>query len=417
MMTTKALIIGGGIGGLTAALSLHRAGIEVAIYESVSDIQALGVGINVLPHAVRILDGLGLREALERTAIITSTLRFHSRQGQTIWAERRGVEAGYDYPQYSIHRGQLQAALLAAVRQRLGDDAIRPGHHLQRFEQTGSGVAATFIDKRTGAGVGTYEGPVLIGADGIWSQVRAQFSPDEGPPVYSGQMLWRGVTEADPVFDGRSVIMAGSNDLKAVIYPISEASRRQGRSLLNWVAERRPGGDLPLNPADWNRPGNPDDFIPYFADWQFEWLDVPALFAAAERVYEFPMVDRNPLPKWTFGRVTLLGDAAHAMRPNGSNGASQAILDAEAIARCLSADDNAERALMAYEDERLQPTSQLVLDNRETGPERVLELVAERCPDGFDNIADVIPRDELQAIADSYKKLARFDRESVNRPS
>jgi 2-polyprenyl-6-methoxyphenol hydroxylase-like FAD-dependent oxidoreductase len=315
-----------------------------------------------------------------------------------------------------MHRGQLQAALLKAVRQRLGDDAIRPGHHLKRFTQTHSGVAATFIDKRTGAVVGAYEGDVLIGADGLWSQVRAQFYPDEGPPVYSGQMLWRGVTEADPVFDGRSVIMAGSNDLKAVIYPISEVSRRQGKSLLNWVAERRPGGDLPLNPADWNRPGNPEDFIPYFADWQFDWLDVPALFAAAERVYEFPMVDRNPLPKWSFGRVTLLGDAAHAMRPNGSNGASQAILDAEAIARCLGGDDDVERALMAYEDARLEPTSQLVLDNRETGPERVLEIVAERCPDGFDKIEEVIPHEELQAIADSYKKLARFDRESVNQP-
>ena len=415
-MTTKALIIGGGIGGLTAALSLHAAGVETTVYESVSDIQALGVGINVLPHAVRILHGLGLREALERTAIITSTLRFHSRQGQTIWAEPRGVEAGYDYPQYSIHRGQLQAALLDAVRQRLGDDAIHAGHHLERVEQNNAGVAATFIDKSTGDAVGEYEGDVLIGADGIWSQVRAQFYPDEGPPVYSGQMLWRGVTEADPVFDGRSVIMTGSNDLKAVIYPISETSRRQGKSLLNWIAERQPGGDLPLNPADWNRPGNLDDFIPYFDDWRFDWLDVPAMFAAAERVYEFPMVDRNPLPKWSFGRVTLLGDAAHAMRPNGSNGASQAILDAEAIARCLAADDDVERALVAYEGERLEPTSQLVLDNRETGPERVLEIVAERCPDGFDNIEDVIPRDELQAIADSYKKLARFDRDTVNRP-
>jgi 2-polyprenyl-6-methoxyphenol hydroxylase-like FAD-dependent oxidoreductase len=416
MMTTKALIIGGGIGGLTAALSLDRAGIDVTVYESVAAIRALGVGINVLPHAVRILDGLGLREALERTAILTSTLRFHAKHGQTIWVEPRGLEAGYNYPQYSIHRGQLQAVLLDAVRRRLGDDAIRPGHHVARFEQTDSGVSATFIDKRTGAVVGAYEGDMLIGADGIWSQVRAQLYPDEGPPVYSGQMLWRGVTEADPVFDGRSVIMAGSNDLKAVIYPISEMSRRAGRSLLNWVAERQPGGDLPLNPADWNRPGNPDDFIPYFADWQFDWLDVPALFAAAERIYEFPMVDRNPLPQWSFGRVTLLGDAAHAMRPNGSNGASQAILDAEAIARCLGAGDDVEGALLAYERERLEPTSQLVLDNRETGPERVLQMVAARCPDGFDNIEDVIPRHELQAIADSYKKLARFDRESVNRP-
>ena len=415
-MPTKALIIGGGIGGLTTALSLHAAGVEATIYESVSDIQPLGVGINVLPHAVRILHGLGLREALERTAIITSTLRFHSRQGQTIWSEPRGLEAGYDYPQYSIHRGQLQAVLLDAVRQRLGEDAIRPGHHLERVEHHHTGVAAAFVDKRTGAAVGEYEGDVLIGADGIWSQVRAQFYPDEGPPVYSGQMLWRGVTEAEPVFDGRSVIMAGSNELKAVIYPISEASRRQGKSLLNWIAERQPGGDLPLNPADWNRPGNPDDFLPYFADWRFDWLDVPAMFAAAERVYEFPMVDRNPLPKWSFGRVTLLGDAAHAMRPNGSNGASQGILDAEAIARRLAAADDVERALLAYEGERLEPTSQLVLDNRETGPERVLEIVAERCPDGFDNIEDVIPRDELQAIADSYKKLARFDRDTVNRP-
>ncbi|ETW95771.1 MAG: hypothetical protein ETSY1_29285 [Candidatus Entotheonella factor] len=416
IMATKALIIGGGIGGLAAALSLHRAGVEVTVCESVSDIQALGVGINVLPHAVRILDGLGLREALERTAIITSTLRFHSKQGQTIWAEPRGLEAGYDYPQYSIHRGQLQGALLDAVRQQLGDDAIRTGHHFERVEQTEAGVAATFVDKRTGAAVGEYEGDVLIGADGIWSQVRAQFYPDEGSPVYSGQMLWRGVTESAPVFDGRSVIMAGSNDLKAVIYPISEESRRAGTSMLNWVAERQLGGSLPLNPADWNRLGNPDDFIPYFADWQFDWLDVPALFTEAERIYEFPMVDRNPLPQWSFGRVTLLGDAAHAMRPNGSNGASQAILDAEAIARCLSDDNDVERALLAYESERLQPTSQLVLDNRETGPERVLEIVAERCPDGFDKIEDVIPHDELQAIADSYKKLARFDRESVNQP-
>jgi 2-polyprenyl-6-methoxyphenol hydroxylase-like FAD-dependent oxidoreductase len=413
---TKALIIGGGIGGLTTALSLHRVGIEVMVCESVSEIQALGVGINVLPHAVRILHALGLREVLERSSIITSTLRFHSKQGQTIWTEPRGLEAGYDYPQYSMHRGALQAALLEAVRQRLGDDAIRVGHHLGRFAQTDTGVAATFIDKRSGAVVGEYEGDLLIGADGIWSQVRAQLYPHEGPPVYSGQMLWRGVTEADSVFDGRSVIMAGSNDLKAVIYPISETARQQGKALLNWVAERQLGGALPLNPADWNRQGNPDDFIPYFADWQFDWLDVPALFAAADRVYEFPMVDRNPLPAWSFGRVTLLGDAAHAMRPNGSNGASQAILDAEAIARCLGQENEIERALMAYERERLATTSQLVVDNRETGPERVLEIVAERCPDGFDNIEDVIPRDELQAIADSYKKLARFDRASVNQP-
>lgn len=413
----KALIVGAGIGGLTTALTLHRAGIEVSVLESVSDIRPLGVGINIQPSAVRILHSLGLRETLERTAILTSTLRFHSKQGQTIWAEPRGLEAGYDYPQYSIHRGELQMALLDAVQQHLGDNAVRTGHHLERFEQTASGVSATFVDKRSGAAAGTYEGDLLIAADGLWSVVRAAYYPDEGQPVYSGQMLWRGVTEAEPAFDGRSVIMAGSNDLKAVIYPISEAARRRGKSVHNWVAERMLGGSLPLNPADWNRPGHTDDFVPYFADWQFDWLDVPALFAAAEAVYEFPMVDRDPLPQWSFGRVTLLGDAAHPMRPNGSNGATQAMLDAEVIAQCLRDDADVERALLAYQTERLGPTSQLVLDNRETGPERVLEIVAERCPDGFDKIEDVIPHDELQAIADSYKKLARFDRESVNRPT
>ncbi len=267
---TKALIVGAGIGGLTTALALHRAGIEVSVFESVSDIKPLGVGINVQPSAVRILHSLGLREALEHTAILTSTLRFHSRQGQTIWAEPRGLDAGYDYPQYSIHRGELQMALLNAVRQQLGDNTIHTGHHLERFEQTSSGVAATFTDKRNSTTAGTFEGDLLIGADGLWSVVRASFYPDEGQPVYSGQMLWRGVTEAEPAFDGRSVIMAGSNDLKAVIYPISAESQRRGKSLHNWIAERMIGGELPLNPADWNRPGNPDDFVHYFADWTFD---------------------------------------------------------------------------------------------------------------------------------------------------
>ena len=243
--------------------------------------------------------------------------------------------------------------------------------------------------------------------------MRAAFYANEGNPVYSGQMLWRGVVEWEPVFDGRSCVMVGHNDLKAVIYPISEAARRRGRAEMNWVAERRLPGSLPPNRADWNRRGDPADFIGAFADWRFDWLDVPAMFAATEHVYEFPMVDRTPVQRWSFGRVTLLGDAAHAMRPNGSNGASQGILDCMALANALRSRATVEDALLAYEQERLEPTAKLTLDNRETGPERVLQMVEDRCPNGFNDIYDHFGRAELEDIAQRYKKLAGFDRDAL----
>jgi 2-polyprenyl-6-methoxyphenol hydroxylase-like FAD-dependent oxidoreductase len=256
---------------------------------------------------------------------------------------------------------------------------------------------------------------MMIGADGLSSAVRAAFYPDEGNPVYSGQMLWRGVVDWTPVFDGRSCIMVGHNDLKAVLYPISEPARRRGRSQMNWVAERRLPESLPPNRADWNRRGNPADFVGAFADWRFDWLDVPALFAATEQVFEFPMVDRNPVARWTFGRVTLLGDAAHAMRPNGSNGASQGILDGIALADAVRAEPTVERALLAYERQRLEPTAKLTLDNRETGPERVLQMVENRCPNGFADIHDHFSDAELAEIAERYKKLAGFNRDALAR--
>ena len=332
---TEALIVGAGIAGLTCALALHRAGVRARVFEAVDAIGPLGVGINLLPHSVKVLWALGLKDALEETAILTSTLRFQSKHGRDIWREPRGLDAGYAWPQYSIHRGALQLLLLDAVRHRLGPDAVVTGHALSAFEQHGDRVMAHFKHRRTGQNRPHASGDCLIGADGLMSTVRAAFYPDEGNPVYSGQMLWRGVVDWEPMFDGRTCVMAGHNDLKAVIYPISESARRRGRSLLNWVAERRLPGSLPPNPADWNRRGDPADFVTAFADWRFDWLDVPRLFAATEQVFEFPMVDRTPVPRWSFGRVTLLGDAAHAMRPNGSNGASQAILDGVALADAL----------------------------------------------------------------------------------
>jgi 2-polyprenyl-6-methoxyphenol hydroxylase-like FAD-dependent oxidoreductase len=417
----EALIVGAGLAGLSCALALHRCGVRVRVYEAVDDIRALGVGINLLPHSVKELWALGLKDALEETAILTSTLRFHSKHGKSIWSEPRGYDASYPWPQYSIHRGALQMVLLDAVRARLGEKAVVPGHALSAFEQDGGGVTAHFIHRRSGRALPSQRADLMIGADGLMSAVRATFYPDEGNPVYSGQMLWRGVVEWDPIFDGRSCVMIGHNDLKAVIYPISETARRRGRAQMNWVAERRLPGSLPPNQADWNRRGDPNDFIHAFADWRFDWLDVPAMFAATDAVFEFPMVDRDPVPRWSFGRVTLIGDAAHPMRPNGSNGASQGILDGTALGAALEGTDptssvSVEAALRRYEAERLEPTAKLALDNRETGPERVLQMVEDRCPNGFDDIYDHFARNELAEIAERYKRLAGFHRDALTPP-
>ena len=257
-----------------------------------------------------------------------------------------------------------------------------------------------------------------LSVPGAWSERMAScrlsgsYYPQEGNPVYAGQVLWRGVTEAPPFADGRTMVMIGNDDRKAVIYPI--ANLTGGLQLINWIAERAIERELPANKGDWNRPGNKADFLSRFDDWCFDWLDVPGLFDQARSCWEFPMVDRDPLPRWSFGRVTLLGDAAHAMRPNGSNGASQGILDAVALAECLSGEADVGQALADYEDRRREPTTALTLTNRQTGPEIVLRMVEERCPNGFESIGDHFSEAELKEIADSYKRIAGFARDQVS---
>lgn len=418
-MTTNrpvAVIVGGGIGGLVAALCLDVAGLSPIVYESAREIRALGVGINLLPHAVRILVALGLGERLAACGIATGELRYVTKRGEEIWAEPRGLDAGYRWPQYSIHRGQLQLLLLGAVRERLGHDCVHVGHHLSVIDRDAMGVTARFVDRRTGAVVGTARGDLLIGADGIHSAVRAHFYPDEAPPTFSGRLLWRATTIARPFLTGQTMIMAGHANQKFVAYPI--ANLPDGRQVINWIAERRITPDAPPTAPDWNRVVPPATFLPFFAAWRFPWLDIPALIAGADAVYEFPMSDRDPLDRWSFGRVTLLGDAAHPMYPVGSNGASQAILDASALAGALRgghAGDDPIAALSRYEAQRLGPTSRIVMANRQQGPEAVMQIVEERAPDGFQNLDEIISPDERHAIAAHYKHVAGFDPDALNR--
>jgi 2-polyprenyl-6-methoxyphenol hydroxylase-like FAD-dependent oxidoreductase len=411
--TTKpVLIAGAGIVGLTTALFLHRAGIPVQLFESVREIKPLGVGLNLLPHAVARLYKLGLQGALAQTGIKTKALSFYSRRGSLIWSEPRGLEAGYPVPQFSIHRGELQMLLLRAVRDRLGDAAVRTGHALASFEQNADGVTAHFVD-RAGNPVGSATGSVLLGADGVMSRVRAHFYPNEGVPDYSGLILWRASVEAEPFLDGRTMVMIGNNRMKAVVYPISQAAHERGRSLINLIAELPVPMELPPKKEDWNRAGRLEDFIAPFDAWRFPWLDLPALFRQTEIIYEFPMIDRTPVNQWSFGRVTLVGDAAHAMRPNGSNGASQGIWDAEAVTQALLTHGDPVQALQAYEAERLVPVNQLVLSNRQTGPERVMQMAEDNCPGACTTHCTCVSRTVLEEVAANYKKLAGFDVDRV----
>lgn len=407
-----AIVVGGGIGGLVTALRLHRVGVLVKVFESVETIKALGVGINLLPHSVKVLNELGLTEKLEKIGLPTAELKYVNKFGKEIWQEDRGLNAGYKWPQYSIHRGSLQMLLLDSVKEQLGEDAVFTGHHLTTFKNEADGVVAHFENKRTGEHVGTYHADILIAADGIHSAVRKHFYPNEGLPKYSGRILWRAITEADPYLTGRSMIMAGYQDQKFVAYPISPESAKEGRSLVNWIAELAVE-EMPER-ADWNKAIDREKFATAFKNWDFGWLNIPKLIEEAKEVYEFPMVDRDPLPQWTFGRVTLLGDAAHPMYPIGSNGASQAILDADALGSVVEKQLDAKTTLREYEALRLEATANIVLTNRQNGPEQVMQIVEDRAPNGFDNLDDVISYDELAEIANKYKLIAGFDKETLN---
>ena len=406
------IIIGGGIGGLTLALMLHEAGIGCRVYEGAPEIKPIGVGINVLPHATRELAALGLEAALARVAVTTAEGCFFNRFGQLIYREPLGRKAGYEWPQFSIHRGELQAVLLDAARRRIGADRILTGWRCVQVDQDEGGAIVHFQRAETGERLPPQRGVVAIACDGIHSVVRKQLYPKEGDPIYSGVNMWRGVTRWKPFLSGATMVRAGWLATgKMVIYPIRDNIDAEGRQLVNWVAEI----ETPhYKRRDWNRPGNIDDFIGAFADWHFDWLDVPAFIRSADMVLEFPMVDQDPLPRWSFGRITLLGDAAHPMYPRGSNGAGQAILDARALADCLAQGGDPAEALKAYEDRRRETTANIVRMNRTNPPDAILREVYLRTGDKpFDRIDDVIRREELIALTDGYKRITGADKAAL----
>ena len=406
------LVAGAGIAGLTFALTCHQIGVTARLFEQVDEIRPMGVGINLQPHAVRELMDLGLTAELEAIGIRTREVAYFSKHGHLIWSEVRGLDAGYDWPQFSVHRGELQLMLTRAVQQRMGPDALQTGWKASGFSQDSGQVALHLKNRRDDTR--TERGHLLIAADGIHSAIRAQMNREEGAPIWGGAVLWRATSRAKPFLTGASMAMAGHEWQKFVTYPISEPDPDTGLAEINWVAELKKKPDAAWNREDWNRPGKLADFLPSFEAWRFDWLDVPALIRSAETIYEYPMVDRDPLDKWRQGRATLIGDAAHPMYPIGSNGASQAILDARVLGQSMVAQGLSETALIAYEEQRRPATSRIVVANRGNGPDQIMQVVEEKCQGMFDTITDVISADELQEYAARYKALAGFDRDSLN---
>jgi 5-methylphenazine-1-carboxylate 1-monooxygenase len=399
------IIIGGGIGGLTLALALHQAGLGCRVYEAAPETTATGVGINILPHATAVLADLGLAEALDAAGVRTRESVFYNRFGQYIYGEPAGRFAGNEHPQYSIHRGDLHALLRAAALDRLGAGRLQAGWRCTGFTQEAGGVTAHFADGRTGEPLPDQAGSAVVGCDGIHSVVRRQLHPAEGDPVYSGVRMWRGATPWPSFLSGASMVRAGWLATgKLVIYPVRPAGGT-GQPLVNWVAELQEPQSVQ---RDWNRRGRLADFIDVFADWQFDWLDVPAMLRSTAEILEYPMVDQEPLPWWSQGRVTLLGDAAHPMVPRGSNGAGQAILDARALTRCLREQDDVPAALAAYEGDRLPRTASIVRLNRANPPDAILREVYERSGDKpFGRLSDIITEQEMAAITDRYRQATR----------
>ncbi|MEM7273250.1 MAG: flavin-dependent oxidoreductase [Actinomycetota bacterium] len=421
-MSSDVLVAGGGIAGLTLALTCHQIGVPVSVHESTPALRPLGVGINLQPNAVRELFELGLEDELRAIGVETAEYGFYTKHGDEIWVEPRGRRAGYTWPQFSVHRGRLQMLLYEAVVDRLGPERVVTGSRAVGFENRADGIDL-LIETRGGSSDGADGGPsavtqvpgsLVVGADGLHSAIRGQMVPDEGPPNWGGAILWRGATVAEPFRGGASMALIGHATQRFVTYPISPTDPATGTALINWIAELTVDEADRMAETDWSRRAVAADFLDHFADWRFGWVDVPALVTGTDEIFVYQMVDRDPLDRWTHGRATLIGDAAHVMYPVGSNGASQSIVDGRRLGRAFLDHGVTEAALQAYEAEVRPATSRMVLQNRGKGPDWVMDLVEQRSGGVYDQVSDVVSHAELAEHAARYKGIAGFSIDELN---
>jgi len=406
------IVAGGGIAGMTMALTCHQLELPVIVHESVKTIEPLGVGINLQPNAVRELFELGLESDLAEIGIQAKEWALVGKNGNDVWSEPRGLDAGYRWPQYSVHRGHLQMMLYQQVLKRLGPKAVISDSRLKGYNNDNDHVLAHFVD--SDGKEQKVEGSILVGADGLHSSVRAQMHPNDGPPKWGGAVMWRGTTQAKPIRTGASFVLLGKLEQRFVCYPISQPDPITGKAIINWIAELTYDTSKEWGHSDWNTQVPVEKFINHFSDWSYEWLDVPQLIREASAVYEYPMVDRDPLTTWVDGRCVLVGDAAHVMYPVGSNGASQAIVDTRVLGSAFVKHGLDQTALLHYESLNLKEMNELVIRNRGAGPIGILGIVEERCGGVFDKIEDVIPRSEIEQYMSNYKAAAGFAIETLN---
>ncbi|MBK8083959.1 MAG: flavin-dependent oxidoreductase [Devosia sp.] len=408
------MIAGGGIGGLVTALTLHQIGVPFTVLESVAELRPLGVGINLQPNAVRELYDLQIGAAeLDRVGIPAREWALVGRNGNDIYAEVRGLEAGYRWPQYAVHRGRFHMLLVDKLIERAGPEVIRLGSRVTGYRRQQDGSVTATVQRADGSGE-SLRADILVAADGIHSAIRAQMHPDQAPIHWGGAIMWRGTTLARPIRTGSSFVGLGTHRQRMVIYPISPPDPRTGLAMINWIAEITVDNSEGWRNSGWFRPAQVVDFIHHFADWTYDWLDVPDLLRRADVVYENPMIDRDPVPTWRDGNVLLLGDAAHAMYPTGSNGASQAIVDARELGAMLVRHGVGEAALEAFDAKLCGPISEVILRNRGAGPFGLLNLVDARCGGTFERIDDVVPQAERIEFMARYKAAAGFAMERLN---